>query len=249
MLRESLFTLLVVLLVSPSASYLLGAQPLSLRGSPKALSPSAPQRVRFVSPRCQVIFDANDGWKPEHHGQGNSGNVDTPDFFEDEDGNVQGPGGADLGFQTGAAATGGGAESKLSQMLGAEKTEVRQVERQSYDGVEFKPHPWRIDGDFNMDPSYDLAFNTATGGAAAEVVIEPNSMTFEDFVAGFSPESAPGWVVEPSSGTLDRRGGTPTRFTVTYKGDGNDKGEKLGDLVVVLPNDNFSYTYKLRCTV
>jgi hypothetical protein len=34
-------------------------------------------------------------------------------------------------------------------------------------------------------------------------------MTFEDFVAGFSPDSAPNWEVTPTSGTLQRRGGEP----------------------------------------
>ena len=37
-----------------------------------------------------------------------------------------------------------------------------QVEKQSFVGkVEFKPHAWRIDGDFASDSKYDLNYNTA----------------------------------------------------------------------------------------
>jgi len=150
----------------------------------------------------------------------------------------------------GAAATGGDANTKLSSMLSADKTEVRTVERLTYDKVEFKAHPWRIDGDFaSGDPRFDLRMNSAMGEASTEIMIEPNSMTFEDFVAGFTPDSAPGWKVEPSSGTLQRRGGEPQFMEVKYTGSIADKGEKFGTLVVVLPNDNFSWTFKFRCIV
>jgi hypothetical protein len=44
----------------------------------------------------------------------------------------------DLGFKSGAAATGGGEKNKLSSLLSADKTEIRTVEKQTYGKIEFK---------------------------------------------------------------------------------------------------------------
>jgi hypothetical protein len=44
----------------------------------------------------------------------------------------------DLGFKSGAAATGGGETNKLASLLSADKTEIRTVEKQKYGKVEFK---------------------------------------------------------------------------------------------------------------
>ena len=54
------------------------------------------------------------------------------------------------------------------------------------------------------------------------------------------------WQVEPTEGTLDRRGGPPQQFKVTYEGQGQPAGPTPGTLVIVLPNDNFSWTYKFQ---
>ena len=71
-------------------------------------------------------------------------------------------------------------------------------------------------------------------------------MTFEDFVAGFTDDTGPGWSVEPREGTIERRGGAPQRFTVKYSGLGAPASPTPGTLVIVLPNDNFSWTYKFQ---
>lgn len=220
------------------------------------------RRATFVAPKMQggdgnVVWDAGSDWKSESQKQqdatsgmqmrGMDGNVDTPDFFEDEDGNVnQGAGGT--GFNSGAAATGGDQKSKLQSMLSADKTEIRAAEKyQSNTEVKFVAHKWKIDGDFaSGDPTFDLKWSAAFGNAQSSFEIEPNSMTFEDFVAGFTDDTPPGWSVEPKSGTLDRRGGKSQEFTVTYGGMGAPSGPTPGTLVVVLPNDNFSWTYKFQ---
>merc|ERR1719183_3020913 len=224
----------------------------ALRGPTAAVAPSVRSgpsvglRMSSNPEEGKVMFDSISGWVPEHHKQtaDQTGNVDVGDYFDDPS---QAQGAGDTGFQSGAAATGGTGGNKLASLLSASNTEVRAVEKESYGPVEFTPHPWRIDGDYNADPNFDLSYNSAQGCAETEICLEPNSMTFEDFVAGFSPDSAPNWEVTPTSGTLQRRGGEPQWFDVKFKGAATQSGENLANLVIVLPGDNFSYTYKLRC--
>uniref|UniRef100_A0A6T7VHT3 Uncharacterized protein n=1 Tax=Cryptomonas curvata TaxID=233186 RepID=A0A6T7VHT3_9CRYP len=206
----------------------------------------------FQNLKSQIISNPNEGWKADHQKAAEksaawaaSGNVDTPDYFEDDGKENTG----DLGFKSGAAATGGDGGNKLKSMLSADKTEIRTVEKLKYQ-VEFKPHKWRIDGDFAKDPSYALVLNTAEGRVSKKISVAPNSMTFEDFVAGFSPDSSPGWEVTPREGQLDRKGGKVQEFEVTYRHPSMaDKADQLGTLVIVLPNDNWSWTYKFKVTV
>lgn len=47
---------------------------------------------------------------------------------------------------------------------------------------------------------------------------------------------------------IDARCGAARQwFDVKFKGAATQSGENLANLVIVLPGDNFSYTYKLRC--
>ena len=49
----------------------------------------------------------------------------------------------------------------------------------------------------------------------------------------------------PTKGTMDRRGGEETPFTITYTG--SQPTEPLvATLVVLLPNDNFQWTFKFQ---
>jgi len=214
----------------------------------------------YVAPKMQsgddpkIIFDAGQSFKSESQKmreatsgmqmRDESGNVDTPDYFEEDSGAV---GAGSTGFKDGAAGTGGGSKNKLASMLSADKTEVRTVEKyKSGQDIKFVAHKWKIDGDFaSGDPTFALKYNMATSGAVSEFEIEPNSMTYEDFVAGFTDDTPGGWKVEPKEGTLDRRGGPATKFTVSYAG-GQPSAPVAGTLVVVLPNDNFSWTYKFQ---
>jgi len=194
----------------------------------------------------EVMFDSNSGWKPAHQqdGAAATGNVDTGDYFE------SGQAVSDnTGFTGGAAATGGTGGDKLGQMLSAAGTEVREVERQSYGAVEFN-HPkqaWKIDGSYETgDPTFDLVYSKADACASTDISLEPSAMTFEDYLAGFTADSDPGFKVEPNSGTMARRGGENTDLRVTYTGTALDPEPKQATFVVMLPNDNFQWTFKLR---
>mmetsp|Transcript_22435 Transcript_22435/g.53828 ORF Transcript_22435/g.53828 Transcript_22435/m.53828 type:complete len:260 (-) Transcript_22435:96-875(-) len=193
----------------------------------------------------EVMFDSNSGWKPAHQmdGAAATGNVDTGDYFEGQQ-NLD-----DTGFTSGAAATGGTGGDKLGQMLSAANTEVREVERQTYGAVEFQ-HPkqaWKIDGSYETgDPTFDITYSKADACASTDISIDPSAMTFEDFLAGFTADSDPGFVVEPASGTMARRGGDPTDLTVKYTGTALDSAPKIATFVVMLPNDNFQWTFKIR---
>lgn len=222
------------------------------------------RRATFVAPKMQggddpkIVFDAGADFKSDSQRmkeatsgmqmRDQSGNVDTPDFFDDGDGGYVGA--EDTGFKSGAAATGGGGGNKLKSMLSADQTEVREVEKFKSDTeVKFVAHKWKIDGDFaSGDPTFALVYNSATGCAESSFDVEPNSMTFEDFVAGFTDDTGPGWSVEPREGTIERRGGAPQRFTVKYSGLGAPASPTPGTLVIVLPNDNFSWTYKFQAS-
>ncbi|KAJ1491293.1 hypothetical protein T484DRAFT_1774984, partial [Baffinella frigidus] len=156
---------LLAAVAAPALAFSPMAGAPALRSPAAAMSPAA--RVRPAlglrmseDEEPKVIFDANKGWVPEHHKQGveQTGNVDVGDYFEED----QGTGGS-TGFKSGAAATGGDGGNRLESLLSASNTEVRQVEKyvQPTGAVEFKPHAWRIDGDFASDQKYDLSYNTA----------------------------------------------------------------------------------------
>jgi len=218
----------------------------ALRASSMSLRPSVARTVMQAGDDPKISFNANSDWKPEHHKTGpeQTGNVDTGDYFE---GDVA----ADsTGFTSGAAATGGTGGNQLQTLLSAQGTEVRQVERQEIGDVEFN-HPkqaWKIDGTYESgDPMFDILYSVAETKGESEIYIEPNAMTFEDFAAGFTPDSDDGWEVEPKKGTMARRGGDGTWFTVKYTGTALDKAPKQATFVIVLPNDNFQWTFKLRC--
>eukprot|EP00277_Geminigera_cryophila_P011624 CAMPEP_0179437222 /NCGR_PEP_ID=MMETSP0799-20121207/21157_1 /TAXON_ID=46947 /ORGANISM="Geminigera cryophila, Strain CCMP2564" /LENGTH=267 /DNA_ID=CAMNT_0021218027 /DNA_START=8 /DNA_END=811 /DNA_ORIENTATION=+ len=236
-----------------------------LRSPGTALHAGAACNVRvrkaLVAPKMQsddepkVIWDAGADFKSDSQRmkeatggmqmRDESGNVDTPDYFDDNTGGVMGAG--STGFKDGAAAAGGTGGNKLKSMLSADNTEVREVEKfKSGKEVQFVAHKWKIDGDFaSGDPTFALAYNVANKAAVSSFQVEPNSMTYEDFVAGFTDDTPPGWSVEPTEGTIERRGGAPQPFTVKYAG-GQPDGPTPGTLVIVLPDDNFSWTYKFQ---
>ena len=69
-------------------------------------------------------------------------------------------------------------------------------------------------------------------------------MTFEDYFAGFSADSFPGFSVTPATGRMDRRGGEPSVLTVKVEPQGAS-GDLVGNLVVNLPEDNSKICYKI----
>jgi len=45
-------------------------------------------------------------------------------------------------------------------------------------------------------------------------------MGFEDFYAGWAPETPPGFTVSPIQGRMERRGGEPSVFDIEVQSDG-----------------------------
>ena len=74
--------------------------------------------------------------------------------------------------------------------------------------------------------------------------VKPVCMGFEDFYAGWSPETPPGFSVSPIQGRMERRGGEPSLFDIEVKADGQT-GEKVGYLCIVLPDDDEQFTIKV----
>lgn len=115
-------------------------------------------------------------------------------------------------------------------------------------GISFEPPVvakvmGKYDGEYELTVSDGEA---QAGGSSIDVVVTPDSMSYEEYYAGFS--DAPAWVtVSPNIGKLDRRGGEPTTLTISAV----PKGESFsGDvtLVVVLPDD-IDKAYKISLKV
>lgn len=108
------------------------------------------------------------------------------------------------------------------------------------EGMEFIP---------SSVPDGDYAFNipSTSSGETFTIEVKPVCMTFEDYFAGFSADSFPGFSVEPATGRMDRRGGEPSVLTVRVEPQGAS-GDLVGNLVVNLPEDNSKLCYKVTAT-
>lgn len=98
-------------------------------------------------------------------------------------------------------------------------------------------------------PDGQIEFTVAASskGGSQSISQAPVCMGFEDFYANFSADSHPSLKVSPPAGRMDRRGGVPTEFTVTCEPQGK-AGTFIGDLVIVLPEDNSKICYKVSVT-
>lgn len=137
--------------------------------------------------------------------------------------------------------------------------------------VGFMPHAFRVDGDFaSGDPRFALKYDADLGGATTSVEVCGIGPTYEDFVAGFAPTSDPGWSVDPAEGCLDIKDGDADVLTIRClflffafmpgevfschhvdvagctRYSGPCDTPKFGTLVVVLPTENHSWTFKFR---
>jgi len=106
------------------------------------------------------------------------------------------------------------------------------------DGMEFIP---------SSVPDGEISFNipSTSAGETYDIEVKPVCMTFEDYFAGFSVDSFPGFSVSPATGRMDRRGGEPTVLTIRIEPEGRS-GELTGNLVVNLPEDNSKICYKIN---
>ena len=102
----------------------------------------------------------------------------------------------------------------------------------------------RWDGELELTVSPGEA---GAGGKSMDVFIAPDSMTMEDYYAGFA--DAPAWIsVSPQVGKLDRKGGEETVLTVTATPSAGESYDGPISLVVVLPDD-IDKAYKINLKV
>lgn len=106
------------------------------------------------------------------------------------------------------------------------------------EGMEFIP---------SSVPDGEIEFNvpSTSDGTAMDIEVKPVCMTFEDYYAGFSADSFPGFSVSPATGRMDRRGGEPTLLTIKVVPQGAS-GDLVGNLVVNLPEDNSKICYVIK---
>ena len=95
------------------------------------------------------------------------------------------------------------------------------------------------------DGEYSFNIPSTSSGESLTVEVKPVCMTYEDYYAGFSLDSFPGFSVEPATGRMDRRGGEPTILKVKIEPQGAS-GDLTGTLVVNLPEDNSKLCYKIN---
>jgi hypothetical protein len=81
-------------------------------------------------------------------------------------------------------------------------------------------------------------------GGVLEIAVKPVCMTFEDYYAGFGPDSHPSFAVRPATGRMDRRGGEPSVLEIVCMPNGQG-GELKADLVINLPEDNSKICFKI----
>jgi hypothetical protein len=187
------------------------------------------------------IYDSGSGWKPE---KVEYSSTDTPDYFqEDPTAKVDGvsvpvmDGGNPLGTSGGGTTIDGLVDfsSNPDTVIGGYEPPEGLP-----DGVELKKP---ANGIYNAE--FPMKFAAQGAGDTAIFSIPPEAMTFEPFWAGFTTDSHPMFSVEPVSGTMDnRRGGEATEFTITATPNGAN-GVFEACLVVVLPEDNEEYHFKI----
>ena len=95
----------------------------------------------------------------------------------------------------------------------------------------------------------DMDFEMVVGSTASKSIdidVRPVTMTFEDFFCGFTADSHPSFSCTPTSGAMERRGGEPTKVTVTCKPNGAS-GELVAKLCFILPEEPmFSQFFEIK---
>lgn len=95
------------------------------------------------------------------------------------------------------------------------------------------------------DGEHSMNIPSTSAGETLTIEVRPVCMTFEDYYAGFSADSFPGFSVSPATGRMDRRGGEPTVLNIRIEPQGAS-GDLTGNLVVNLPEDNSKLCYKIN---
>ena len=206
-----------------------------------------PSRV-VVRGAPDIRTDVGSGWTPE---QGGMESTDTPDFFY-EDGDERN---SDIEYTDGIMGSTGldklkgmnsGGDPGVAGALDVDPTRIGGYVSASAEaaGVKFELDTLAKMGRFEQEVVIEMP--AASDAPRAETVfIKPVCMAYEDFYAGWAPESTPGvFSVSPVDGRMDRRGGAPTELEIEIKPDGQT-GEKVGYMVMVLPEENEQFTVKV----
>ena len=86
-------------------------------------------------------------------------------------------------------------------------------------GVKFELTTLAKMGRFDQEVSIDMP--AASDIPRLETIqVKPVCMGFEDFYAGWAPETPPGFTVSPIQGRMERRGGEPSVFDIEVQSDG-----------------------------
>jgi hypothetical protein len=197
-----------------------------------------------------VRTDAGAAWTPQ---SGGMESTDTPDFFY-EDGDDRGDITRDIGFTDGILGSTG-----LDKMKEDNKSSNPGIEgaldvdpdiiggytcaTAAAAGVVFEQTTLSKMGRYDQEVKIDMAAMSNTPRLET-IVVKPVCMGFEDFYAGWAPETPPGFTVSPVQGRMERRGGDPSLFDVEVTADGQT-GEKVGYLCIVLPDDDEQFTIKV----
>ena len=89
-------------------------------------------------------------------------------------------------------------------------------------GVKFELTTLAKMGRFDQEVSIDMP--AASDIPRLETIqVKPVCMGFEDFYAGWAPETPPGFTVSPIQGRMERRGGEPSVFDIEVQSDGRSR--------------------------
>ena len=96
------------------------------------------------------------------------------------------------------------------------------------------------------DEDFELTCSSM-GDAVCEIVVEPMMNTFEDYICGFTADSAPQIKMlqdesSPIEGRLDRRGGEPLVFKIQFEPNAVS-GEFVAHLCFILPEEKAQSKY------
>jgi len=80
------------------------------------------------------------------------------------------------------------------------------------------------------------------GRGGTTLAIQNEYSTYADFVAGFAPGSDPAFTVEPTVGTLNRRGGQPQEFVVKFQP--TIVGQPRATALFVVETEDYKWTYE-----
>mmetsp|Transcript_10959 Transcript_10959/g.27874 ORF Transcript_10959/g.27874 Transcript_10959/m.27874 type:complete len:180 (+) Transcript_10959:2-541(+) len=97
-------------------------------------------------------------------------------------------------------------------------------------------------GPGTFDGSYDVPARLNQRGGVT-ISIQNEYSTYADFLAGFAPGSDPAIAVVPSSGTLNRRGGQPQEFVITFE---PQNLKDTYDAVFVVETEDHKWQYQIR---